>query len=99
MILQSVGPDSSAHMLMEIKDAWQTGDAATLDRLLNKGLKDSPSLFAALVTNRNSSWIPRIEQLLHSQDDALVVVGAAHLVGKQNNIEMLRAKGYTVQQM
>jgi uncharacterized protein YbaP (TraB family) len=99
MVLQSVGPDSSAHMLMEIKDAWQTGDAGALDRLLNKGLKDSPSLFAALVTNRNSSWIPKIEQLLHSQDDALVVVGAAHLVGKQGIVEMLRAKGYTVQQM
>ena len=99
MILQSVGPDSSARMLMEIKDAWQTGDAPALDRLLNKGLKDSPSLFAALVTNRNSSWMPKIEQLLQGQDDALVVVGAAHLVGKQGVVEMLRAKGYTVQQM
>jgi len=99
MVLQSVGPDSSAHMLMEIKDAWQTGDAATLDRLLNKGLKDSPSLFAALVTNRNTSWMPKIEALLHEPDDALVVVGAAHLVGKQGVVEMLRAKGYAVQQM
>jgi len=99
MILQSVGPDSSAHMLMEIKDAWQTGDAAALDRLLNKGLKDSPSLFEALVTKRNTSWMPKIEALLHEPDDALVVVGAAHLVGKQGVVEMLRAKGYAVQQM
>ena len=99
MVLQSVGPDSSAHMLMEIKDAWQTGDAAALDRLLNKGLKDSPSLFAALVTNRNTSWMPKIEALLQDEDDALVVVGAAHLVGRQGVVEMLRAKGYTVQQM
>ena len=99
MVLQSVGPDSSAHMLMEIKEAWQTGDAATLDRLLNYGLKDCPSLFAALVTNRNRSWMPKIESLLQESDDALVVVGAAHLVGKQGVVEMLRAKGYTVQQM
>ena len=99
MILQSVGPDSSAHMLMEIKDAWQTGDADALDRLLNKGLKDSPSLFEALVTKRNTSWMPKIEALLHEPDDALVVVGAAHLVGKQGVVEMLRAKGYSVQQM
>jgi len=99
MVLKSVGPDSSAHMLMEIKEAWQTGDAATLDRLLNRGLKDCPDLFAALVTNRNTSWMPKIEKLLQSEDDALVVVGAAHLVGKQGVVEMLRAKGYTVQQM
>jgi uncharacterized protein YbaP (TraB family) len=99
MVLKSVGPDSSAHMLMEIKEAWQTGDAATLDRLLNRGLKDCPGLFAALVTNRNTSWIPKIEKLLQGQDDALVVVGAAHLVGKQGVVEMLRAKGYAVQQM
>jgi uncharacterized protein len=99
MVLESVGPDSSARMLMKIKDAWLSGDVAGMDRLLNEGLKDSPGLFAALVTNRNAAWIPKIEALMKSSDDALVVVGAAHLVGPQGVLAMLRAKGYVIEQM
>jgi uncharacterized protein YbaP (TraB family) len=99
MVLESVGPDSSARMLMKIKDAWLSGDVAGMDRLLNEGLKDSPGLFAALVTNRNAAWIPKIEALMKSSDDALVVVGAAHLVGAQGVLAMLRAKGYVIEQM
>jgi len=97
--LQSVGPDSSARMLVKIKDAWATGDVETLDRLLNEGLKDSPALFEKLVTKRNSAWVPKIDELLKRKDDALVVVGAAHLVGKVGLVELLRAKGYVVEQM
>ena len=36
---------------------------------------------------------------MKSKDDALIVVGAGHLVGKFGVVEMLRAKGYTVDQM
>jgi uncharacterized protein len=99
MVLQSSGPDSSSRILMSIKDAWVTGDAAALDNLLNQGLKDAPSLFAKLVTERNAAWLPKIEELAKSKDDALIVVGAGHLVGKQGVVEMLRAKGYAVDQM
>jgi hypothetical protein len=56
-------------------------------------------MFDVLVVNRNKSWMPRIEQFLTGHDDALVVVGAAHLVGKQGVLELLRAKGYTVDQL
>jgi uncharacterized protein YbaP (TraB family) len=99
MVLQSSGPDSSSRVLMKIKDAWLTGDVAALDDLLNQGLKDVPSLFAKLVTERNVAWIPKIEELVKSRNDALIVVGAGHLVGKQGLVELLRAKGYTVDQM
>jgi uncharacterized protein YbaP (TraB family) len=37
--------------------------------------------------------------MLQGNDDALVVVGAAHLVGKQGVLELLKAKGYTVEQL
>jgi uncharacterized protein len=99
MVLKSSGPDSSSRVLTKIKDAWMTGDVRALDDLLNQGLEDAPGLFAKLVTDRNAAWIPKIEQMVKSKDDALVVVGAGHLVGKQGLLEMLRAKGYTVDQM
>lgn len=99
MVLKSNGPDSSSHVLMKIKDAWTTGDVAALDALLNEGLKDVPTIFAKLVSDRNAAWVPKIEQMVKTGDDALIVVGAGHLVGKKGVVEMLRAKGYTVDQL
>lgn len=99
MILSSNGPDSSSRVLAKIKDAWMTGDVGALDDLLNQGLKDVPTLFTKLVVDRNAAWLPKIEQMVKSKDDALIVVGAGHLVGKSGVVEMLRARGYTVDQL
>ena len=92
-------PDSTMHQLMVIKDAWIEGNATKLDSLLNSRMGDSPGLFATLITDRNKTWIPSIEQMLKGKDDVLVVVGAAHLVGKQGVLEMLKKKGYSIEQM
>ena len=99
MITTLIGPDSSARVLAQIKDAWLAGDAAMLDSLLNRAEGESPTFLSIMVTERNKSWIPKIEELLKGKDDALVVVGAAHLVGPQGVLSLLKAKGYTVEQM
>ncbi|HXE84276.1 MAG TPA: TraB/GumN family protein [Gemmatimonadales bacterium] len=99
MLLEERPPAEEAKDLAKIKDAWLAGDAAGLDSLLNSRMTSAPGLLATLLTNRNRSWIPKIETMLQGSDDALVVVGAGHLVGKQGVVEMLRAKGYTVEQM
>jgi uncharacterized protein YbaP (TraB family) len=99
MLKEISSPDSAAKQLKAIRDAWSSGNASTLDSLLNSGMKNSPGVFAALITNRNRSWIPKLESLIKGKDDALVVVGAGHLVGKEGVIELLRAKGYTIEQL
>lgn len=99
MLLEMKGPDSAAVELVKLEDAWQAGDTASIDNRLNAEVEKSPQMFDVLVANRNKSWMPRIEQFVDGHDDALVVVGAAHLVGKQGVLEMLRAKGYTIEQL
>ena len=99
MVLESAPPDSASHDLLRIEHAWRIGDAPGLDSIVNKVAVGSARLLAALVTQRNVSWMPKIEQLLRGPDDTLVVVGAAHLVGAQGIIALLRAKGYTVEQL
>jgi uncharacterized protein YbaP (TraB family) len=99
LILERTSPDSAARQLLKIKDAWLVGDMATLDSILNKRTPEGERLFALMVTNRNKSWMPKIDSLLNGKDNALVVVGAAHLVGKHGILEMLRAKGYTIEQL
>ncbi len=45
---------------------------------------------------RNRKWMERIERTLPVQS-MLIVVGAAHLVGKDGLIELLRSRGYVVE--
>jgi uncharacterized protein YbaP (TraB family) len=99
MLTTGHSPDSASYALTRVKDAWLAGNAVALDSLLNEGTADAPDMLAMLVTNRNKSWVPKIEGMLKGPCDALVVVGAGHLVGKLGLVELLKAKGYTVEQM
>ena len=99
MLLEEQPPAEEVKDLTMIKDAWLAGNTVALDSLLNSRMTSAPGLLATLLSNRNRSWIPKIETMLQGSDDVLVVVGAGHLVGKQGVVEMLRAKGYTIEQM
>jgi uncharacterized protein len=79
--------------------AWRAGDAAAIDSLMNGSMGEYPELYARMLTDRNTAWVPQIEQLLRGTDDVLVVVGAAHLVGDRSVVAMLRQRGYTVEQL
>jgi uncharacterized protein YbaP (TraB family) len=49
--------------------------------------------------DRNRQWLPRLESFLAQSDICMVIVGAGHLVGKGSVIELLKERGYTVEQM
>ena len=83
----------------EITGAWREGNGAHLAALLSTEYSSFPSLYKPLVTDRNRRWLPQVEELLKSHDNALVVVGALHLVGNGGLLELLRSKGYTITQL
>ncbi len=89
----------TAEQMQQIVAAWRAGDAARIDAIMNESMDDSPALYARMLTDRNAAWVPQIEALLRGRDDVLVVVGAAHLVGEQSVVSMLRQRGYTVEQL
>jgi uncharacterized protein YbaP (TraB family) len=99
LLLESDAPEVAAKQLAAIRDAWSHGDAFALDSLINLRMGDAPAILDAMLTSRNRTWVPKIETLIKGHDDALVVVGAGHLVGKQGVVELLRARGYTIDQM
>ncbi|HEX6037368.1 TraB/GumN family protein, partial [Longimicrobium sp.] len=88
----------TAEMMDRIVDAWRAGDATGMDALMN-GSMGSRQVYDRMLTDRNAAWVPQIERLLRGGDDVLVVVGAAHLVGDRSVVEMLRRRGYTVEQL
>jgi uncharacterized protein YbaP (TraB family) len=83
----------------KLGDAWKTGDVAAVERIALEDLKSDPLMYQRLLVERNKNWMPKVEALFARPGHALVVVGAAHLVGPDGLIAMLRAKGYTVEQL
>ena len=80
-------------------DAWATGADDDLAALMNESMSQ-PEIFEALLVTRNRAWIPQIESLLaRDGENALVVVGAGHLVGESSVVDMLRQAGYTVDRL
>jgi uncharacterized protein YbaP (TraB family) len=77
----------------EILAAWRSGNAAKLAALMSRDFQSFPSLYRALVTDRNRRWLPQIERLLKSEQNYLVIVGALHLVGDGGLLQLARAEG------
>lgn len=94
------GPQASVETFSRMVDAWAAGDDDALAALMTEDMDATSALYEALLTNRNRAWVPQVEALLAREgEDALVVVGAAHLVGAGSVVEMLRAEGYTVERL
>ncbi|GAB5536540.1 MAG: TraB/GumN family protein [Rubricoccaceae bacterium] len=90
------GMDSGEDGYAKLLDTWSSGDDDGLATLMADGTRDTPSLEARLLTDRNRAWVPQVEALLARDQDAMVVVGAGHLVGDNSVVAMLRAAGYEV---
>ncbi len=82
-----------------VVEAWKSGDAEALDTILLKSFKDFPALYKALVADRNKNWLPKVENLVGQKENIMIIVGAAHLVGKDGIIALLKQKGYKVEQL
>ena len=84
------GPGGAEDALRELVGAWARGDEGALAEV-------AATVPAAVLRDRNAAWLPQIEALLAREgEDALVVVGVAHLVGPDSVVAMLRARGYEV---
>ena len=95
-------PEKMPGMLDELHRAWRQGDVVKLDALTRgQMLANTPETYRLLNVARNDAWLPKIRKLLDgsSSDDALVVVGAMHLIGKDGLVEKLRGKGYHVERV
>ena len=83
----------------ELTAVWRSGRTAEVEALLAEGFAAFPRLYERLVVDRNRRWLPQIETLLAGDQRAFVAVGALHLVGERGVVELLRAKGYQVEQL
>lgn len=78
-------------------ESWRTGNTAALDKELHSGVDRFPALRLAILHNRHVRWIPQIEAMLNDGRTHVVIAGAAHMVGADSVVDMLRQRGYHVE--
>ena len=83
-------------MLGELLAIWKKGDEAKMEELYIKDLKLYPKLYQTLIVDRNNKWLRNVEGYLNGSEKTMVVVGAAHLVGADGLVNLLRKRGYKV---
>ena len=82
----------------EVTD-WRHGDVSAAEKEVAEMRKDAPELYQKLLPDRNRRWLPAITQALHGKRNAMVLVGAMHLAGKDGLLQLLRDAGFKAEQM
>ena len=82
-----------------LRTAWKSGDFKALEKLINDNINKYSDLKKTFLTDRNKRWEKVLIKQLQTSETAIVIVGAAHLVGKEGVVELLKAQGYKVEQL
>jgi uncharacterized protein YbaP (TraB family) len=80
-------------------DAWKSGDLDVLAELIGEMSKGDKKIHEALFLSRNRDWVEKIQPMLESDKDYLIVVGAGHLVGEGSVIDLLEKAGHTLERL
>lgn len=82
--------------------AWSTGDVEIMEKTMTEAIREYPELeafYKKLNDDRNVRMVEKIISLLKTDKKYFIVVGAAHMVGKKGIVQLLKNKGYTVNQL
>ena len=85
--------------LKRLREAWSAGDADKLDAVTRESTKTPEKITRALLQDRNPHMADAAEKFLKGKEQAFVIVGAAHMVGKDGVVADLRRRGYKVEQV
>ena len=92
--------DRMGELMAATTAAWREGDPGTIERAVTAPMAERmPEDHAALLTERNARWLPRIVDMLSTDEIELVLVGAGHLVGEGGLLRALRGAGYRLEQL
>ena len=92
----------TAVKLKQMTDAWRAGDVAGIEKIIKEPYTKYPEarpLMDKLFDERNVTMAAKIQTLLPEKKKIFVVVGAGHLVGEKGIPALLKAKGFTVEQL
>jgi uncharacterized protein YbaP (TraB family) len=69
-----------------------------LDRALSREWDaGGAAVHEAVILSRNRAWAEQIEHRLEGSGRIFIAVGAAHLIGEDSVVDLLRARGVAVE--
>lgn len=88
--------DETVPMMNDLIDAWVNGTPDSLGALFMEEVGAyGDGLMDRLVVQRNRNWADKIATMLADNEQALIVVGAGHLVDDVSVVKLLEAKDFT----
>jgi uncharacterized protein YbaP (TraB family) len=90
--------DSQQNSVAAMINAWKTGNAAALEKMSLGSFDGYRGAYTSLIVERNNNWVPQIEACMARPQPCFVVVGAAHLIGPDGLLTLLKKKGYQIEQ-
>lgn len=89
--------DQMPKMMSKMLSNWSEGTPERLEALFDVEMNGFETAYLErLLYARNRNWIAPLEAMLADNQENLVIVGAAHLVGEGSVIELLEQAGYEV---
>ena len=87
------------HVMMTDLDAmvaaWMDGDPDALGEIFMEQMGGYDSgMVSRLIDQRNANWTDQIAGMLERNEEALLIVGAAHMTGSTSVVKMLQKRGY-----
>ena len=93
-MLEDDSPRRNLKLINDMYEAWYENNVAKFDQVyLSTALMKIAELRAAMIDRRNEHWISKIESLLPSSQNTLIIVGAGHLAGDQGLLSLLGQRG------
>ena len=102
LLLALKDANTQSQEVKELLQAWTSGDVKGLERIMTKSIDEDKrlsSIYEILINDRNKNMASKIADFLKMKESCFVIVGAGHLVGNKGIVEILKAKGYRVEQM
>ena len=84
-------------MLNRLSSSWKNGDAKAIEKMFLLSMQDDNNvkeIYDELVTKRNYKMTEKIVGYLKTKKDYFVVVGAGHVIGKEDIVDLLQKRGY-----
>ncbi len=92
--------ETMRELFSDMLTSWKTGDIQQLEEMFILPMQQEfDTLYQQLLVQRNLNWLPQIYDYLKTPETEMVLVGSAHLLGKDGLINHLKQAGYRVTQL
>lgn len=85
--------------IKRLRASWASGDMEKMDSQIRESSRTPEEISKKLLADRNPHMADVAEQFLKGKEQAFMVVGAAHMVGKDGVVSILQKRGYKVEQV